>query len=92
MELMKRVKIIVNGDVQGVFYRYYAKKEAKKLKLLGWCRNEADGSVFIIVEGDSQSVDKFIKWSKIGSPLASVDEVLISEEKPTGQEKEFEIR
>ena len=89
---MKRVKIIVNGDVQGVFYRYYAKKEAKKLGLLGWCRNEVDGSVFIIVEGDDSSIDKFIEWSKIGSPLATVDEVVISEEKPTELEKEFEIR
>ncbi len=89
---MKRVKLIITGDVQGVFYRHNVVKEAKMLELTGWCRNEADGSVFIIAEGEDKAVDKLVKWTKSGSPLSTVENVEITEEKPTGLEKAFEIR
>ncbi len=89
---MKRVKIVVSGDVQGVFFRYNAKKEADKLAIDGWCRNEPNGSVFMIAEGEDKAVDSFARWAKEGSPLATVDEVEVVEEKPTKLEKGFEIR
>ena len=80
------------GDVQGVFFRHFAKKEADSLELTGWCRNESDGSVFAVVEGDEKNVDKFVHWAKNGSELATVDNLEVTEEKYTGLEKEFEIR
>ena len=89
---MKRIKAIVNGDVQGVFFRHNAKKEADALGVLGWCRNEADGSVYVIGEGEDKSVDSFVKWLREGSPLSTVENVEVTEEKPTGTENGFEIR
>lgn len=88
----KRVKLSIVGDVQGVFFRHFAKKEADQLGLTGWCRNESDGSVFAIVEGEAKNVDKFVRWAKEGSELATVENLEIVEEKYTGLEKEFEIR
>jgi acylphosphatase len=67
-------------------------KEAKSLDIKGWCRNEPDGSVFIVAEGEDGAVNKLIRWAKDGSPLASVENVEVVEEKPTGEEKDFEIR
>ncbi len=89
---MKRVKLVITGDVQGVFFRHNMEKEAKALELLGWCRNEPDGSVFAVFEGDDKNVDKLVKWAKDGSALATVENVDVTEEKPTGEEKPFEIR
>jgi len=89
---MKRVKLVVTGDVQGVFFRHNAKKEADALGVLGWCRNEPDGSVFVIAEGEEAAINKFVKWTKDGSPLATVENVEVIEEKPTGLEEGFEIR
>lgn len=89
---MKRVKMNIVGDVQGVFFRHFAKVEADKSGLMGWCRNESDGSVFIIVEGEDKAVDKFIRWAKSGTELSTVENVDLKEEKYTGLEKEFEIR
>ena len=89
---MKRVKLNIIGDVQGVFFRHFAKKEADSLGLTGWCRNESDGSVFAVVEGKHGNVNRFIRWAKEGSELASVENIEITEEKYTGLEKEFEIR
>lgn len=89
---MKRIKAIVAGDVQGVFFRHNTKKEADALGIMGWCRNEPDGSVYIIAEGDDKPIDKFTKWLKSGSPLSTVETLEIVEEKATGCEKRFEIR
>ena len=89
---MKRVKISIIGDVQGVFFRHFAKKEADSLELTGWCRNESDGSVFAVVEGEEKNVDKFVSWAKKGTELATVEDMDVQIEKYTGLEKEFEIR
>jgi len=89
---MKRVKMNIVGDVQGVFFRHFAKKEADGLGLTGWCRNESDGSVFAVVEGEDKNVDKFVRWAKEGSELATVENIEVIDEKYTGLEKEFEIR
>jgi len=89
---MKRVKMNVVGDVQGVFFRHFAKKEADSLSLTGWCRNESDGSVYAVVEGEARNVDRFVHWARQGSELATVENLDVTEEKYTGLEKEFEIR
>ena len=89
---MKRVKMIISGDVQGVFYRHFAKQEADRLALAGWCRNEADGSVYIVLEGEEKNVEHFIRWAKKGSELATVEDVTVTQEKYTGLEQGFEIR
>ena len=52
---MKRLDASVCGHVQGVSYRYYASREAKRLKLTGWVRNERDGSVTVVAEGKEES-------------------------------------
>ncbi|MEI6266436.1 MAG: acylphosphatase [bacterium] len=89
---MKRYKVYVIGDVQGVFYRHNAKKQANELGIMGWCRNESDGSVYVVVEGEDKSIQKFFKWLKLGSPLSTVEKVDTFQEKYTGLEKDFEIR
>ena len=52
----KRAHVIVEGRVQGVFFRAYTSDEAKKLGLAGWVRNRPEGSVEAIIEGDAASV------------------------------------
>jgi acylphosphatase len=89
---LKRAKMSIVGDVQGVFFRHFAKVEADDLGLTGWCRNESDGSVYVVVEGEDKNVDKFVCWAKSGSELSTVESVDVTEEKHTGLEKEFEIR
>ena len=89
---MKKVRIRVFGDVQGVFYRYSAKKLASKLGLKGWCRNEGDGSVQMVIEGDPQLIDSFVDWSKKGPPMARVDKIEVNEETRGAAEGKFEVR
>jgi acylphosphatase len=87
----KRVHVIVEGRVQGVFFRAFTKDEAVRLGLAGWVRNRADGSVEALVEGDSSAVGKMVRWFHQGSPNASVKKVHVTEEEPVGETGVFEI-
>lgn len=89
---MRRIKIIVHGSVQGVFFRYSAKKEAKKLNLTGWCCNDSDGTVSIEAQGEEEKINKFITWVHKGPPLAHVNELAISKIDLENEEEDFEIR
>lgn len=74
---MVRVHLRIFGSVQGVFFRHSAKLEAEKLEIVGWIRNNADGSVEVMAQGSDETIDKFIAWSKKGSPFAKVEKVEI---------------
>lgn len=88
---MKTYKIIVQGDVQGVSYRYWVQKRAKQLSLSGWTKNEHDGSVTILVQGEDENIKAFEKWAWEGSPLAEVKEVAV-EEVEAAEMKGFVVR
>ena len=88
---MERVNIRVTGDVQGVFYRFFTKKKAKLLGLAGWCRNESDGSVAIVAEGEEAKIKELIEWCHVGSPLSRVEKVEFVTQEVKGEEG-FEIR
>lgn len=89
---MKTVHVIVEGRVQGVFFRDYTLRQARNLKLKGWAKNLTDGSVEIIISGSEQHVDAMIDWLHEGSPLAVVSSVNVEEILPTEKLTGFEIR
>jgi acylphosphatase len=72
---MQLAHIRVTGHVQGVVYRASAKREADRLGITGFARNEPDGSVRIDAEGSQTALHEFIDWCHIGPPMAEVDKV-----------------
>lgn len=89
--MKKRVEIIINGRVQGVFFRQKTKAEAEKLSLLGWVKNEDDGTVKIVAEGEREKIKKLIKWLRVGPRFARVDSTKISWQKAQNEFSQFEI-
>lgn len=89
---MKRVRLIVIGKVQGVFYRDYVRIEAEKIGVNGFVRNLPDKTVEVVAEGSDYQINKLIYACKKGSFLAAVDNV--REEDYHGKDKfeDFEIR
>jgi len=74
-------RIIVKGRVQGVGYRYFCKKQAEKLEIKGWVRNEQGGSVSLEVQGEKKQ--EFLEKLKKGTPYAKVESVDVQKvEKP----------
>jgi acylphosphatase len=89
---LKRVHVIVEGKVQGVYFRTYAQAEAQKIGVAGWVRNRPDGNVEAALEGESDKVDMMIEWCKTGSPMSQISRVLVAEEKPLNEKGTFNIR
>lgn len=65
----------VTGRVQGVWYRQSAAEQAQALGLSGWVRNETDGSVEALAQGDREAVDRFVSWCRHGPSGAIVSDV-----------------
>ncbi|MCT4682618.1 MAG: acylphosphatase [Roseicyclus sp.] len=65
--------VTVMGRVQGVSYRAWARRHAEAHGLVGWVRNEADGSVSALVEGPPDAVEAMIDAMRSGPPAARVD-------------------
>lgn len=89
---MKAVLIKVLGDVQGVSYRYWTKKEATSLEILGWTKNEADGSVAIFAQGEDGQIGKLIEWAKEGSPMSTVEKVEVEDAELDLSIRGFEVK
>jgi len=89
---MKRVRVIISGRVQGVFFRAYTKEEAERLGIKGWVRNLPDGRVEALFEGEDKAVEEMIRWCHRGSPSAVVTKVEVHEEPYQGEFKDFKIR
>jgi acylphosphatase len=89
---MERLHLIVFGDVHGVNFRYYTYKLANNLGLSGWVRNNSDGSVELVAEGNKENLEVLLGWSQKGPDYAKVERVEKEWQKATGEFSRFEIR
>lgn len=88
---VRRIRAIVSGRVQGVSYRASTVDEARRLGLVGWVKNRADGSVELEAEGPPDRIDALLAWCKDGPPAARVDRVATEELPALATEKSFSI-
>lgn len=70
-----QVHLFISGFVQGVGYRNFVKKEARKRKLVGWVKNLVDGRVEAVVYGPKEKIEELIPLCKKGPFLAEVESV-----------------
>jgi len=90
--MIRRVRVVVEGRVQGVFFRAYTEDEAKRLGLGGWVRNRPDGTVEAVIEGNGENVAELIRWLHRGSPQAVVTRVRVTDQEATGEFIDFATR
>ena len=79
-----RRRAIVHGHVQGVFFRDSVRRLAERFGVTGWVRNNWDGSVEAVLEGDRDSVDSVVGFMREGPRGARVDRVEVADEEPEG--------
>jgi acylphosphatase len=68
-------RLVISGRVQGVFFRESMRLRAEQLKVTGWVRNCADGTVEAIAQGDAFQVGRLIEWAQRGPDAAKVEKV-----------------
>jgi len=88
----RAVEVTVRGMVQGVGFRWFVSREANRLGLSGWVANQADGSVSLVAEGDSASVEALLERLHEGPPGSYVSSVAVMDALPRGAGGRFEIR
>lgn len=81
----------VHGRVQGVSFRWYTAEEATRLGLVGWVRNEPDGTVRLEAQGPEEDVEALVAWVHHGPPLARVVSVDVEEIEPTTVDIDFSV-
>jgi len=81
---MTRQRVVVHGDVQGVFFRDTVRRKAADRGVAGWVRNCPDGTVEAVFEGDPEDVRRMVEFCNEGPRGASVESVETCDEEPEG--------
>ena len=88
---MIRYTISFTGQVQGVGFRYTAVNVAERFRVAGWVRNQADGSVLCVAEGEQSELDRFIAAVKLAM-RGHITDTQIEESQATGELQGFDVR
>jgi acylphosphatase len=88
---MERLHAVVHGDVQGVGFRYFVQRKARQLGLLGWVRNNDDGTVELVAEGERASLEQLRQAVGEGPGAARVDRVDAQWASATGNLRGFDL-
>lgn len=70
-----RLRLIIEGRVQGVWFRESARKAAERIGVYGWVRNRPEGTVEVVAEGAEEKVRELAAWCRQGPPSARVTRV-----------------
>lgn len=89
---MFKIRVMISGDVQGVFFRISTQDKARELELTGWVKNIFNNAVEILAEGDREKLSLFTGWLQLGPPNATIDKISIEwEESSVKDFSSFEI-
>jgi acylphosphatase len=69
--------VVVRGRVQGVGFRWFVRERARRLGLAGWVRNRGDGSVEVLAQGQSETLDRLrqdLLAGPSGAKVSGLDE------------------
>jgi acylphosphatase len=86
-----RKRVVASGRVQGVFFRDTVRNAAEQERVAGWVRNNRDGTVEAVFEGDTEAVERLVELAREGPPGARVKGVAVHDEPEEGLEG-FRVR
>ena len=89
---MIELQAVVVGKVQAVAYRVYVQEAATNLGLVGYIKNNSDGTVFVLAQGMPDVLKEFVEYLNEGSLLSKVESVGIDWRSVSGVYGEFSIR
>lgn len=88
---MRRVRVVVTGDVQNVGFRSWVRHKAEHFRLKGWVKNNADGTVEAVFEGPDSQVGEMLDACSRGPPASYVEKVDVQDENVKGGFPDFRI-
>jgi acylphosphatase len=91
MTAKARLHVLIEGRVQGVFFRAATRDQARARGLSGWARNLPDGRVEALFEGDKRVLENMLTWCRQGPPYAYVARVEAEWQPALGDMTDFRI-
>jgi acylphosphatase len=88
----RRLEAVVRGDVQGVGFRWFVRRQAARLSIVGWVSNEPNGTVRVVAEGSTAALARLLGHLRSGPPGAIVRRVDETWLPGDGSFAAFEIR
>jgi acylphosphatase len=90
---MIRITAVARGEVQGVGYRYFITGCARAAGVNGYVKNQPDGSVLMVAEGERSALDAFVRMAKAeGDAVIRVDSLLVTTGDATGEFAGFGVK
>ena len=77
--MVKCIRAVLTGKVQGVFFRDFVKQNANKLKIMGYVKNLRNGGLEFVAQGSDRNVDALVKLCRKGPIFAKVSGVEIED-------------
>ena len=91
--MAKEQRVIrIHGKVQGVGYRFFATRVARRLGLKGYIQNNRDATVDAVVEGEGNDIDQWIEDLKEGPRYAEVTKIDQETKDFTGRLGDFDVK
>jgi acylphosphatase len=87
-----QLRAVIHGDVQGVGFRYWTRRQARKLGLTGYVRNQWNGTVEVVAEGQRTPLRHLLGLLGQGPHPASVQQVNAEWRRATGRFRSFRVR
>jgi acylphosphatase len=87
----KAVLFTVEGNVQGVGFRYFVERKAQSLGIHGYVRNMRDGTVEVYAEGDPDTLESLRQHLERGPSFARVENVREDWREVTGKYHSFQV-
>ncbi|HEX7708866.1 MAG TPA: acylphosphatase [Thermoanaerobaculia bacterium] len=84
--------IRIHGKVQGVGYRFFATRVARRLGLKGWIQNMRDSSVEAMIEGEAAAIDEWIEEIREGPRYAEVTKIDQESKDFSGRLADFDVK
>lgn len=66
-------RLVIHGRVQGVGFRHWTVRTARRLGVSGWVRNRGDGTVEALVYGDPAAVGELVRACRRGPASSFVE-------------------
>jgi len=90
--MIARARVVFRGLVQGVYFRANCQRSAEERGLAGYVRNQRDGTVEAVFEGEKAAVEECIEWNATRQPRARVDRADVTWGTASGEYAGFEVR
>jgi acylphosphatase len=87
-----RVRILIEGRLQGANFRLNTQSRAHQLGLFGFIRNLSDGRIEIEAQGDEDKVEEMLSWCQEEPHSSQIRSILFRHDEPINRYSDFEVR